>query len=43
MKEWYQSEVEKGKISEYRHVKRFASTRELDEERATMKTMKNWI
>ena len=35
--------LEKGKISEYRHVKRFMSNRELDEERVTIKTMKNWI
>ena len=43
MKEYYRSEVEKGKISEYKHVKRFGSTRELNKERATVKTMKNWI
>ena len=41
MKEWYQSEVEKGKISEHKYVKRFVSTRELDEEKATIKMIKN--
>ena len=41
MKEWYQNELEKGKNSEFRQVKRYVMSKEIDEERAIIKSLKN--
>ena len=43
MKEWYWNELEKEKNLEFWQVKRYVMSKEIDEERATIKSLKNWI